>query len=116
MTSEYLDLWPTTFVRRKLDDFETPNRALIDLVRGLERHNRDLTTDYRTPDLFNRDNPGVEWLREAINRTVIDYLAHVGMDYPIDWTIQGWANINRLGDYHDPHNHPRAYLSGTYYA
>jgi len=23
--------------------------------------------------------------------------------------------VNRLGDYHDPHNHPHAYLSGTYY-
>jgi uncharacterized protein (TIGR02466 family) len=37
------------------------------------------------------------------------------MDYGLDWSLQGWANINRLGDYHDPHNHPHSYLSGTYY-
>ncbi len=37
------------------------------------------------------------------------------MDYPIDWSLQAWASVNRLGDYHDPHNHPHAYLSGTYY-
>ena len=41
--------------------------------------------------------------------------SHQGLDYPVDWTLHGWANINRLGDYHDPHNHPHAYLSGTYY-
>ena len=35
--------------------------------------------------------------------------------YKIDWSLQGWANVNRLGDYHDPHNHPHSYLSGTYY-
>lgn len=116
MSAEYFDLWPTKFVRLQLDDIEAPNRSLIDLVRGLERQHRDLTTDYRTPDLFNRDDPGVNWLRDQVNQTVIDYLAHLGMDYPIDWTIQGWPNINRLGDYHDAHNHPRAYLSGTYYA
>ncbi len=29
--------------------------------------------------------------------------------------MHGWANVNRLGDYHDPHNHPHCYLSGTYY-
>ena len=29
--------------------------------------------------------------------------------------MQDWANINRFGDYHDLHNHPHAYLSGTYY-
>jgi len=26
-----------------------------------------------------------------------------------------WPNINRKGDYHDSHNHPHSYLSGTYY-
>ena len=33
----------------------------------------------------------------------------------MNWQIHAWANINRAGDYHDPHNHPHAYLSGTYY-
>ena len=25
------------------------------------------------------------------------------------------GQINSKGDYHDAHNHPRSYLSGTYY-
>jgi hypothetical protein len=54
-------------------------------------------------------------LRDCINRTGIDYLKHAGLDYQVNWGLQGWANVNRRGDYHDPHNHPHAYLSGTYY-
>jgi hypothetical protein len=37
------------------------------------------------------------------------------IDYKVDWHLQGWANINRLGDYHNLHNHPHCWLSGTYY-
>ena len=45
----------------------------------------------------------------------MEYCQRAGMTYSINWSLQGWPNINRLGDYHDPHNHPYAYLSGTYY-
>lgn len=121
MTSEpgaedgILPLWPTLFVRRRLPGHEDPDRALVKLSRDLEKDNRDLTTDYRAPDLFNMDRPAVNWLRTQLNQTVIDYLGALGIDYPVNWTIHGWININRFGDYHDAHNHPRAYLSGTYY-
>ena len=113
--SEFLDLWPTIFVRRRFADHAEPNRAMLDLIRTMERANRDLTTDYKAPDLFNIDHPGVNWLRDGVNATVIDYLRHIGIDYPVNWQIQGWPNVNRFGDYHDAHNHPRSYLSGTYY-
>ncbi len=110
-----VDLWPTTVVQRRLPGHEGPNGELLGLVRELERANRDLTTDYLAPDLFNREHAGVAWLRGHVNDTVIGYLRHFGIDYPVDWTVQGWANVNRFGDYHDAHNHPHSYLSGTYY-
>ncbi|MDD9878962.1 MAG: TIGR02466 family protein, partial [Magnetovibrio sp.] len=60
-------------------------------------------------------HPGAHWLREHVNGAVIQYLQGIGSDYPVDWQIHAWANVNRSGDYHDPHNHPHCYLSGTYY-
>ena len=111
----FVDLWPTTFVQRRIPDHGGPDRELLGLIDELERANRDLTTEYRAPDLFNLDHPAVGWLRGHINDTVVGYLRHLGMTYAIDWTIQGWPSVNRFGDYHDAHNHPRAYLSGTYY-
>ena len=46
---------------------------------------------------------------------VIDYLKSVGINYAVDWQIHAWTSINRRGDYHDTHNHPHSYLSGSYY-
>ena len=110
-----LDLWPTKFLRRRIEDCESWNKELIKLVRELERANKNLSTDYLAPDLFNMDHAAVNWLRENVNATVIEYLRTLGIDYAVNWTITGWPSVNRFGDYHDAHNHPWSYLSGTYY-
>lgn len=108
-------LWPTLLLERVIPGHDAPDKALADLIEGLEKENRDLTTDYLGGNLMANSHPAVQWLRDCVNKTVIDYFHHLEMDYPINWSLQGWANINRTGDYHDPHNHPHAYLSGTYY-
>ena len=113
--TEILDLWPTKLVRRMLLDFDEPNRDLLKHVREMEKENRALTTDYRDNNPLEHDRPGANWLRAGINGTTIDYLRAIGIDYPVNWQIHSWANINRQGDYHDSHNHPHCYLSGTYY-
>ena len=110
-----VDLWPTRLLRRNLPDFEATNRELLKLIRDMEKANRNLTTDYRDNNLLNLDHPGTNWLRGEVNNSVIYYLQSIGIDYPVDWQIHAWANVNRMGDYHDLHNHPHCYLSGTYY-
>ncbi len=111
----FVALWPTTLLKRRLPGAEAANQELLRLIREMEAGHADLTTDYRSGNLLTLENPAIQWLRQCINKTVIDYLRHQGLDDQVDWTLHGWANINRLGDYHDPHNHPHAYLSGTYY-
>ena len=112
---EILDLWPTKLVKKRLQGFEEPNRELLKLVREWDKANRNLTTDYRDNNPFEIDSPATNWLRGEVNQTVIEYLQAIAIDFPVDWQIHGWTNINRSGDYHDPHNHPHCYLSGTYY-
>ena len=111
----FLALWPTLLLQRELPGHEAANQALLPLIHELERRHKDLTTDYRSDNLLASEHPALVWLKDCINKTVIDYLRRAGLDYPVNWSLQGWANVNRLGDYHDPHNHPHAYLSGTYY-
>ena len=110
-----IELWPTKFVRRRLADHEARDKQLVKLIREQEKANKDLTTDYLAPDLFNIDQPAVNWLRTEVNATVIRYLRAIGIAYPVNWQIVGWPNVNRFGDYHDAHNHPWSYLSGTNY-
>lgn len=113
---EGLDLlWPTVMLRRMLPGAEVANPALVDYILAREDDNQALTTDYRTGNFLMADHPAVEWLRDCINRAVAEYFRQLKMAYSIGWTVHGWANVNRLGDYHDPHNHPHCYLSGTYY-
>ena len=110
-----VDLWPTKLLQRHLNNFEEPNRQLLKLIREMDKANKDLTTDYRDNNLLNQDHPGANWLRMEVNESVIEYLKAVNINYSVDWQIHAWANINRMGDYHDLHNHPHCYLSGTYY-
>lgn len=111
----FKSLWPTVFLQRSLPGHEAANQVLAQTILELEAGQRNMTTDYLAGNLLTLENPAAQWLKDCINKTVIDYLRHAGMDYPINWQLQGWANVNRLGDYHDAHNHPHAYLSGTYY-
>lgn len=111
----FVRLWPTILLKRSLPNAEAANKELARYIEELGGGHRDLTTDYRSDDLFSHDHPAATWLKDCVNITVRDYFHHLEMDYDIRWSLQAWANINRFGDYHDYHNHPHAYLSGTYY-
>ena len=54
-------------------------------------------------------------MRAQVNDLIIEYFKTIKLNFSVDWQIHGWFSINRHGDYHDPHNHPHSYLSGTYY-
>lgn len=121
MTAEMQDapeirkLWPTLMLRHRLPGADKANPILLELVTSLERDRPDLTTDYLEGNLFDNNHPVIGWLKSCVNRAVLDYARAAGVDYALDYHVQAWANINRFGDYHNLHNHPHAWLSGTYY-
>ncbi|MBX2883755.1 MAG: 2OG-Fe(II) oxygenase family protein [Granulosicoccus sp.] len=112
-----VQLWPTRLLQRELPGAEQANAVLQALI--LEQESRhatgSMTSDYQNQDFFSYEHPAVEWLKACINKTVGDYLADQSIGYSVNWSLQGWVNINRRGDYHNLHNHPHSYLSGTYY-
>lgn len=111
----FLDLWPTQMLRQRLPGADKANPILAQEIARQESENERLTTDYREQNFLAGENPAVGWLKDCVNRATVTYLRRQGIDYKLDWSLQAWPNVNRLGDYHDPHNHPHAYLSGTYY-
>ena len=114
-SGDFRQLWPTLMLERVIPGHEQANDVLADYIEELDAQSLDMTTDYLGGNLLVHEHPAVQWLRECVNKTVIDYFKHLDMDYGLKWSLQGWANVNRLGDYHDLHNHPHSYLSGTYY-
>ncbi|KAA3633360.1 MAG: hypothetical protein DWQ08_02015 [Proteobacteria bacterium] len=111
----FCTLWPTLFLHRNIAGSSDANRHIKKLVLEREKANARLTSDYASYNLFEIDHPVVAWLKQCVNKTVADYLNRQGLGYPVHWNLQGWANVNRNGDYHNVHNHPHSYLSGTYY-
>ena len=111
----FVSLWPTLVMRRRLPGAGDANVALARLIEDMLATNPALTTDYRAGDFLVLDHPGPQWLRQCVDVSVRDYLRQQGVAAGVRWYSHGWANVNALGDYHDPHNHPHAYLSGTYY-
>ena len=112
---EFLQLWPTRMLRHRLPGADQANPVLAAHILALDAATADLTTDYLRGNLLESDHPALAWLRDCVNRSVIDYVRSTGIDYDMDWSIQCWPNVNRFGDYHNLHNHPHSWLSGTYY-
>ena len=109
------DIWPTGLIKRRLPDYEQRNRELIDIIDEMERENPNLTTDFNSHRLLDYRHPAIDWLMSHINQSVRAYFMQMGIRQSVPCEIAAWANINRFGDYHSPHNHPWSYLSGTYY-
>jgi len=114
-TPTFDELWPTLVIRRQLPAHEAHQGPLMSLVENMEREHDQLTARFKTVDIFAVDDPEIAWLRAGIDETVQAYFHMVGMNYRIEWSVSGWSNTNRFGDYHAPHNHAWSYLSGTYY-
>ena len=114
-TPEFRRLWPTLFMSMKLPGHEAANPVLTAHLLELDGATADLTARYLEFDLFRDPHPALGWLKQCFERAVLDYAREAGLDYRPDFEVQAWVNINRRGDYHNLHNHPHSWLSGTYY-
>ena len=114
-TPRFVRLWPTLLARAQLAQHERHDPALVALAERLDADTEQITSRYQALDLLAMDHDEVRWLRGGIDQVIERYLRGVGVDYGVRWDVRGWANINRRGDYHSPHNHGWSYLSGTYY-
>jgi len=114
-TPQFNRLWPTTIMRLKLPGSDQANPVIAELIEAMDAERSDMTADYLAGNLLAHDHPAIGWLKSCFDRAVLDYAHGTGVDYDLDWSIQSWPNVNRFGDYHNLHNHPHSWLSGTYY-
>lgn len=114
-TPQFTALWPTHLMQHSLPGAENANPVLAGLIEDMDAQTQDMTADYLSGDLFAHPHPALGWLKSCIDRAVLDYARGIGIDYDLDWSLQAWPNVNRFGDYHNLHNHPHSWLSGTYY-
>lgn len=114
-TPRLVELWPTLIARAELEGHEQHDPGLVALIERMDAESEQMTSRYQAIDILALDDDHVRWLRGGIDDVISTYLRAVGVDYGVQWKTRGWANVNRRGDYHAPHNHGWSYLSGTYY-
>ena len=107
--------WPTLLVRRRLPGFAQPNAGLAAIILEEEAREVDFTTRFHAQNFFGGEDPCVIWLKNQVDLTTSALLRHSGIERPLSWRLFSWYNVNRRGDHHGPHTHPKSYLSGTYY-
>jgi len=113
--AEFKRLWPTLFMAIRLPGYEAANPVLSSLLLQANAQQVQLTTNYLNQNLFELNHPAIGWLHQCVMRAVADYVAETGMEQLPEVSVQAWANVNAKGDYHNLHNHPHSWLSGTYY-
>ena len=109
------NLWPTTIMSVNLPGAEMANATLIDFINELDDERSQLTTKYLDQAFMEIDHPVIKWLNDCFTHAALDYAKNCGINYDLEFSVQGWPNINQFGDYHNLHNHPHSWLSGTYY-
>lgn len=113
--AEFRRLWPTLFMSIRLPGYDAANPVLSSLILQANSQQDQLTTNYLNQNLFELNHPAIAWLKQCVLRAIADYVVEAGMPNMPEVSVQAWANVNAKGDYHNLHNHPHSWLSGTYY-
>ena len=114
-SAEFIRLWPTLFMAVTLPGSDAANSILSSLVMQSNAEQEQMTTNYLEQNLFQSDHPAIGWLTQCCTHAVMEYARELGMGDMPEFSLQGWPNVNFRGDYHNLHNHPHSWLSGTYY-
>jgi uncharacterized protein (TIGR02466 family) len=128
LADRLLSIFPTTILHRHLDGMEEANGQLAALVALIAATEPNATTGTTTEggfqtkeDFFQRDNPGVEILKQHIFSAMQEYAAltvRQELTRPpakMDFIMWGWAVAYRAGHTQGLHVHPGANVSGVYY-
>lgn len=85
---QFSALWPTTLMRHTLPGAEAANPILAQFIDEMDTRSADMTADYLGGDLFAHPHPALGWLKTCLDRAVLDYSRHTGVDYDLDWRLQ----------------------------
>jgi uncharacterized protein (TIGR02466 family) len=128
VADKLIPLFPTTLLHRSLGGMAEANQqiaALVAEIAAAEPSAADGTTTqggFQTrDDLFNRDLPVLDILKQHIASAVQEYAGILirqectRAPAKVDFVMWGWAVSYKAGDSQGLHVHPGANISGVYY-
>ena len=133
MPDQLTSLFPTTVLRRRIEDMADVNRQLAALIAELSATGPNAAAGtsteggYQTPEgLFAEDHPHAQHpalmtVKQHIGAAVTDYAALLirqecaHAPKRAAWTMWGWAVSLKEGNWQGTHVHSGAHVSGVYY-
>ena len=117
------NLFPIPLWRYRVDDHERLNAALLEEIAVRRKKDKDIANRNRrgwqsAHDLFDRKEPAHAELSGIIRKLLVDALKAVAKEIKADklnFSMNGWVNVNPPGGYIGPHAHPNGLISGSYY-
>jgi uncharacterized protein (TIGR02466 family) len=119
MTEKVLRLFPTPVILHELDDAETLNAELEQVILARQSENSGLKLSNRGGWQSTHDFPawsgeaGQEILRQATDLATA-HTSRPGGPAP-RWSVDAWANVSRSGHFNMPHVHGGSFWSAVYY-
>ncbi len=124
--NQLIELWPTTILRRKLENHQQVNAELIALFRHYQRENPgDSDSSFISPDNFanDLDNQALETLKSFIMDGVYEISRNLNQKYWKQFKLRGlniditgmWFQISNGFTFHETHVHGNCSWSGVYY-
>jgi uncharacterized protein (TIGR02466 family) len=117
------NLFPIPLWRYRVDDHERLNAALLDEIAVRQKKDKDIANRNRrgwqsAHDFFDRKEPAQAELADVVRKLLVDALKAVSREIKADkvnFSMNGWVNVNPPGGYIGPHAHPNGLISGSYY-
>ncbi|MEL6267858.1 MAG: TIGR02466 family protein [Pseudomonadota bacterium] len=113
-------IFPTPLAAYSWPDSEGLNRALADVVFAEEKRSPSLGRSnvggwHSSNDFFNLPDPALERLRARVRSMILALTGAVMKPGQHRYSVVGWANVLRTGQYNSIHVHPNSTWSGVYY-
>lgn len=117
------NLFPIPLWRYRVDDHARLNAALLAEIAVRKTKDKDLANRNRrgwqsVHDFFERKEPAHAELSALVRRLLVDAIKAVAKEIKADklnFSMNGWVNVNPPGGYIGPHAHPNGLISGSYY-
>lgn len=123
--SDFVALWPVTFLKKKADNAEQLNRQLIGIFGEYRQAHPRPGAGYISPDDFARDlpHPAIDALKTFITDSVYEISLKLNRQYwenaklqSLDVDLTGlWFQITNDYMFHETHVHGNCSWSGVYY-
>lgn len=114
-------IYPTPVVLHRWPDSGELNRALTEIVLAAERDSPASTGRsnvggwHSDPGFVRREDPPIRDLAQRIQSLVREATGAMMAPGKHRFSLEGWANVLRRGQYNSVHVHPNSTWSGVYY-